>query len=375
MEFVGYTDWAQLPENAERLFAVGERESVFFSRQWLENVSRNPLKEDQALLLACVVDEDRVLAILPLMSGDGQHWASLGHLYTSLYSVLAEQQVQQAILDCLAAGLAHLPVTSLRLVPVAEDDDSLQRLQQAMETAGFFCHRYFRFYNWSHRTAAGERFADYMAGRPGKVRNTIARKQRKLAREHGYRIRLFTEGGQELQQGLKDYTSVYNASWKAHEQFGRFVEDLADQLATRGWLRLAVLYVGEQPVAAQFWFVVHGKASIFKLAYDEAWKRYSPGSILIAYLMEQVINRDRVKEIDFLTGNDAYKMDWMSQRRVRWGLYCAKPMQQKTRFARIADAAQDWVRKLNGTLRSQRDSVRRNGPCSSEFRPYPEDIA
>ena len=62
-----------------------------------------------------------------------------------------------------------------------------------------------------------------------------------------------------------------------------------------------------------------------KLAYDEAWKRYSPGSILISYLMQYVIEVDKVEEIDFLTGNDAYKADWMTERRERWRYYCAKP--------------------------------------------------
>lgn len=345
MEFRSYRDWEQLPDSADTLFALAEQESVFFSRAWFENVTRHPLKADHTMMLACVVEDDHVLAILPLMSGDGQHWTSLGHLYSSLYSLLVAEESKQAILTCLAQGLKQLPVASVRLAPVAENDGDLTSLQQAMETAGFFCHRYFRFYNWLHRTR-GEAFSDYLAGRPGKVRNTIARKQRKLMREQGYHVRLFTDESDELLQAMKDYTSVYNASWKAHEQFGDFVQGLATSLARRGWLRLAVLYIGDKPAAAQFWFVVHGKASIFKLAYDESWKRYSPGSILISYLMEHVIDRDRVQEIDFLTGNDAYKMDWMSERRVRWGLYFAKPIQHKSRTAQIADSLGSWFNRL-----------------------------
>lgn len=335
MEFAGYTAWEQLPESANELFAHAEKQSIFFSRPWLENIARNALKEDQSMLLACVVEANRVLAILPLMSGDGEHWSSLGHLYTSLFSLLLADNNRQAVVTCLVQGLSRLPVSSLRLAPVAENDDNLQSLQQAMESAGFFCHRYFRFYNWIQRVQ-GEDFAAYMAARPSKVRNTIARKRRKLEREHGYSVQLYS--GNDLQQGLSDYNAVYNSSWKARELFGVLVEELAVRLAERDWLRLAVLYIEEQPAAAQFWFVAHGKASIFKLAYDEAWKRYSPGSILIAYLMEYVIETDKVDEIDFLTGNDAYKMDWMSERRVRWGLYCGKPRQPKNRATRIIDA-------------------------------------
>jgi len=343
MEFAGYTEWDQLPESADTLFADAEKESIFLSRTWLENLTRSALEDDQSMLLAFVVRGDRVLAILPLMGRDGEHWYSLGHLYTSLFSLSLAQNDRQAILACLVEGLSRLPAHSLRLAPVAEDDDRLHSLQKAMESSGFLCHRYFRFYNWIHRLQ-DETFADYMAARPTRVRNTIARKRRKLEREHGYCIRLYT--GNDLQKGLADYNAVHTASWKAKELFGGFVEGIAVSLSDRGWLRLAVLYIEEKPAAAQFWFVAHGKASIFKLAYDEAWKRYSPGSILISYLMEHVIDTDKVGEIDFLTGNDAYKMDWMTDRRVRWGLYCGKPRQPPRRTAGLADTVKAWVQRL-----------------------------
>jgi hypothetical protein len=343
MEFAAYTEWEQLPDSANTLFALAGKESIFFSRPWLENVARNGLGDDQWMLLACVVDVERVLAILPLMTLDGEHWVSLGHLYTSLYSLLlAETDDRSAVLACLAQGLNRLPVSSLRLAPVAENDANLQGLQQAMEAAGFFCHRYFKFYNWTHRTQ-GELFADYMAARPGRVRSTVARKARKLEREHGYRIRLCT--GDDLRQTLAEYHAVYNASWKAKELFSNFIEGLATRLANQGWLRLAILYIEEKPAAAQFWFVAHGRASIFKLAYDETWRRYSPGSILISYLMEHVIDMDKVHEIDFLTGNDTYKMDWMSERRVRWGLYFGKPRQHRGKAVRVIDAVKGWLER------------------------------
>jgi len=33
--------------------------------------------------------------------------------------------------------------------------------------------------------------------------------------------------------------------------------------------------------------------------------------------MERVINIDKIEEIDFLTGNDRYKQEWVSGRRQR----------------------------------------------------------
>lgn len=340
MKFACYADWGQLPEGVYALFAQAERDSIFFSRAWFENLVNNGVEDSQLILLACVVDGERVLAILPLMKRGTDQWHSLGHLYTSRYTLLLHKGVQHGVLDCLVEGLVKLPLLSLRLDPVADKDSSLQSLQRAMESSGFSCHRYFRFYNWIHRLQ-GHSFTDYMSARPSNVRNTITRKQRKLERDHKFSIRLYILD--DLPQGMADYHAVYNASWKANEQFGGFVDGLARSFSTQGWLRLAVLYIEEKPVATQFWFVAHGTASIFKLAYDEAWKKYSPGSILTRFLMEYVIDIDRVEEIDFLTGNDAYKQDWMSERREHWGLYCAKSRQSRSRADQISDTLKRWL--------------------------------
>ena len=134
--------------------------------------------------------------------------------------------------------------------------------------------------------------------------------------EHGYTIRMFR--GDEVQEGLTDYHTIYSASWKADEQYASLLNAVTINLSVRDWTRLAVLYIDGKPAAAQLWFVVEGKASIFRLAYAEEWKRYSSGSILTAYLMHYVIDIDKVEEIDFLTGNEAYKQDWMSVRRQRY---------------------------------------------------------
>ena len=289
MRFTCFSEWEQLPASASKLFEKAEQQSFFFSRPWFENLVIASLHEDQSMALACVVDDENVLAILPLMQRPGNNWSSLSNYYTSLYTLLMADESQQEILNCLARGLYQLPLQSLRLQPVAEDDENILRLEQAMVSHGFESHRGFRLYNWHHRLE-GQSFQQYMAARPARIRNTIERKQRKLQREHGYEIRLFTGG--DLEQAVADYNKLYKASWKANEAFAGFIESLVNNLSKPGWLRFAILYAAGEPVAGQIWLVVKGKANIFRLAYDEDWKRYSPGSILTRYLMEQVIDND-----------------------------------------------------------------------------------
>ena len=333
MEFICYADWTQLPDSADRLFSQAAAESIFFSRTWFECLIRHRPASSENVVLACVVEDTHVLAILPLEQREGGHYYALTNLYSSLYTLLLAKQAPRAVYACLAKGLISLPFSLLHLGPIGEDDGQLQCLQQTMESMGISCQRRFGFYNWVQPTQ-GQTFDDYLQSRSSRVRNTIARKSRKLEREYGYRVQLYQDHDE---QALQDYHTVYQHSWKANEQYGDFIADLAWQLSQQGWLRLAILYTDERPIAAQFWFVVHGKASIFKLVYDEDWKHYSPGTILTQHLLAHVIDTDKVQEIDFLTGNDAYKQDWMSQRRERYGLYCinkAKPVERRDRISK-----------------------------------------
>lgn len=345
MEFVFYHDWGSLPENASALFAKAEKESIFFSRPWFEILDNNSLDEGHSMLLACVVDDDSVLAILPLIRRTNETLQSLRNRHTPQYSLLIADQDQSEIIDCLAEGLSRLPFQALRLEPIAEKDSNLSSLQLSMESRGFSCQRYFRIYNWIHQLS-GQSYEDYMAQRPAWLRNTIARKRRKLEREQGFEIRLFT--GDDLEQAKADYNAIYQASWKANELIEGFLERLLKNMSASGWLRLAILYISGRPAAAQIWFVAHGKASIFRLVYDDAWKRYSPGTILTDYLVKYVIDVDRVEEIDFLTGNDAYKQDWMSVRRERWALVFIRDRETHGRGNPFVESLQGLLKRFRG---------------------------
>jgi len=343
MEFKCFNEWDQLPKSSDTLFAQAEKDNLFFSQPWFENLVATALEGNQEVLLACVTEEDNVLAILPLITRDNKEWTSLHHVYTSLFTLLLAEHNQQQILNCLAKGLSHLPFDSLTLEPIAEDDHNINSLRQAMESSGLICYRYARFFNWFHQLQ-GQTFTDYLEARPSKVRNTIARKQRKLEREYGYEIRL--HAGNDAYKAMADFNTVYKASWKATEPFTDVIDGFTDSFSKLAWTRLAILYIKKQPVAAQIWFVVHKKASIFKLAYDEDWKHYSPGSILTKYLMEYVIDTDKVEEIDYLTGNDRYKQDWMSERRKRWRLVCKHEAEPKETGKSFIELIKNWLQKI-----------------------------
>jgi hypothetical protein len=190
-----------------------------------------------------------------------------------------------------------------------------------MVHAGFVPFDYFCFGNWYLPVECDAQA--YLSSRPGEVRNTLRRMGKKFAGAEG-RFEIMTAPDQ-ARQAAQAFTAVYQTSWKQPEPYEKFIPGLTAMCAQQGWLRMGLAHVGHQVVAAQLWLVAARKASIYKLAYDPAYKHLSPGSLLTAHLMRHVIDVDKVEEIDYLTGDDAYKNQWMSHRRERRGLIAFNP--------------------------------------------------
>jgi CelD/BcsL family acetyltransferase involved in cellulose biosynthesis len=130
---------------------------------------------------------------------------------------------------------------------------------------------------------------------------------------------------ENLKGAIDAYEKIYISSWKRPEPYPNFVSGLIRTCAEKGWLRLGVVYLDDQPIAAQVWIVNAGRATIYKLGQVQRYDEYSAGSILTAHLMEHVLDIDKVREIDFGSGDDPYKKNWLPQRRERWGMLAMNP--------------------------------------------------
>lgn len=191
---------------------------------------------------------------------------------------------------------------------VPDDDGHASMLAQAFAAAGWLVRRDVDDANHI-LPVNGRGYAEYLASRPGPLRTTL---KRKSARVNCTIHRALTDDIWDI------YQSIYASSWKPEEGSPRFLERFAREEAAAGRLRLGVATVDNRPVAAQLWTVERDTAFIHKLAHREDAKAQSPGSVLSAALFAEVLDRDRVNLIDFGTGNDPYKRDWMDDIRARY---------------------------------------------------------
>lgn len=153
----------------------------------------------------------------------------------------------------------------------------------------------------------GRNFADYWASRPGRLRNLVARK----ARASRFTLSITDQLTEAL---WRDYAAVQMRSWKKPEPGINFLHDIAARESAAGTLRLGFARLDEQPVAAQLWTVENGAALIHKLAHDQAFDGASPGTLLSHAMFAEAIDSDHASLIDYGTGDNGYKTDWMEER-------------------------------------------------------------
>lgn len=266
----------------------------------------------------------RARVVLPLaVSRSRWPWhrdaSALANYYTPLYRPYLAADATPDDVAALARRVRadHGPLARLMLSPMDPASDGFRLLEAGLHRAGFETYRFFAFGNWV-LPADGLNWDGYLATRKGKMRSDIKRMEKRLEQSGAF-IRI-VRGAADLDQAIADYQHVYARSWKQDEPHAGFIPGLMRVCAERGWLRLGLLHMGKQPIAAQLWIVANRRAEIFKVAYDEDYKDFSPGTVLSARLMRHVLDEDKVREVDFLSGDDAYKRNWMTERRERFGI-------------------------------------------------------
>jgi len=330
-----FSGFEQLPPAYARLFAPASKRDVFETLPWFLNFQKHALNPGEQVRIYAVgrAADSPLVALAMRVPARPKNWLrarelrSLTNFYTSRFApVCACTGPERAeALAVLAGAIRHDSPAwdAVHLRPLDAGSELFRETVHAFQSAGMPVHPYFCFGNW-YLPVAGRSFEEYLDSLPGKARNTLQRKTRKLEKFGIGRIQIVRDAS-DLEPAIADYQKVYNASWKVPEPYPEFIPGLIRTCAETGGLRLGLVYINGEPAAAQLWIVHGGTASIYKLAYDQRFAEHSVGTILTARMMEHVLDVDLVSEVDYLTGDDPYKKDWMSHRRELWGLMAFNP--------------------------------------------------
>lgn len=349
------------------VFDEAGRSNPFACSAWMLHFIATIARSDWTFLVPEHLDGGRGFMLLYSEPAAPDRWLALTNYYASLYSPLISTAVSAPDRAGAVAQLvdqlvqARPRAATVNIAPLDEASPDTAALRQGLSARGWYVRQYFCFGNW-YLPCAGVGFETYMKTRDSKLYNTWTRKSKKFkgTTPDGGRLEIVTDPA-GVQAAMDAYQRVYSKSWKKPEPYPTFVRDWAAICADNGWLRLGLAWVGDVPIAAQFWFTMDRRAYIFKLAYDEDYSKWSAGTVLSARMFEHALDHDQVIEIDYLTGDDDYKKSWVSERRERIGLMACNPGTPRGLLA----AATEYV----AALRRRWLAHRRSGRSAADLGP------
>lgn len=292
------------------LLCPAEAASPFDRLAWWRALA----EESDILPLIAVAEDGDARAVLALRRVKRSIEALANWYSFTVRAVVSPAADAAKLLTSLAEDMAG-QAPHIILAPLPDENGEASLLAESFRKAGWLVFR--EACDINHiLEVRGRSFAEYLAERPGPLRTTLKRKGGKV------QVSIATSFSDA---DWLAYEEVYTRSWKPGEGNPALLRRFAHEEGTAGRLRLGLAFAEGQPVAAQFWTVEGGTAFIHKLAHVEEAKPLSPGTTLSAALFEHVIDKDRVELVDFGTGDDGYKRDWMEAVRLRYRLEMFRP--------------------------------------------------
>jgi hypothetical protein len=281
--------------------------SLFNRIDWLKRVLRYA-RTSKTPLIARAASDGKLAWLFLKYSGNGQlkglaNWYSFA--YRPIFAGAPDDARKLLMLKAITKRIRKMrnPPSRISLSPVPRGDGSSDLLSRAFKRSGWVVFTDQVSTSWT-ANVAGLSFDDYWAARPGQLRSTYKRKNGKA----DFEVIIYDQFDDAA---WDEFEAVYAGSWKPEEGAPAFLRETAIFESAAGCLRLGICRLDGAAVAAQYWTVEGGTAYIHKLAHRESTRELSPGTILSRALFQHVIDQDKVDIIDFGTGDEPYKADWM----------------------------------------------------------------
>lgn len=287
--------------------------------------------EDNKLLILLLHKGGELVTIAPCLIREGKFRGIsvrkidlIGNVYSPfryfLFSELSdEERIKHVsfVFQFLSKNYRNWDIINLSSIP--EEKNCFDVLKKAIEQKGLRNGDFVSYGDWylDEIEYSGDQ---YFKSLPDKIRKDISYCKRRLERMGKYEFKLI-RGDEDIDHYMDLYYEVYSKSWQEKEGIGpNFHRDLAKMAVEKDWLRLGFLYFDNLPIASQFWLICNDTAYILKTVYNQEFKKHSPGKILTSEIVKYVIDIDKVKTIDYVQGDEAYKQDWTPKRRERKGV-------------------------------------------------------
>lgn len=309
------------------LLAHSRYDTFFLTHEW-QSVWWQQLGEGELWILAFRERaQQRLVGIAPfyLLQHESGEWAGKRSLQlvgcvevSDFLDVIVHTGWEQSVYCSLLAWLQSRDAPKwdfLNLCNLPEDSLSYRVLPSVFQAAGFRVE--VRQEDVAPHIQLPDTYEAYLQQIDKKQRHEIRRKQRRAERELDVDFRI-VQPGDDLQAAMDEFLRLQRMSRPDKEEFmtphmERFFRVMAGQMLDSGHLQLSLLSFNGECAAALLSFEYNGQLLLYNSGYDtEDWASYSPGWVLLAYIIQHAIARG-LKVFDFLQGDEEYKYRFGAQ--------------------------------------------------------------
>lgn len=288
----------------------------FDSFFWCLNQAHLHTEKGRTVIVVCVYDLDRCVAILPLVQQNMsrklkipclQHLCSAFTDYQNFTFAPSEDSdtlFQRCISKLAESEYANLPL-------IFNYPSSV--LRQCCLSAKRYFREHIAFNHWHH-----SQYKSDAAPLNSKVLREAKRRRKKLAQHANYEILINTAYDEKLidwilDQNAKRFGPNQLTAAKNRTSVKRLLRTYQSSL------HLSVVTIDGLPAAAHLGFLRDSTLQYYLLANDDNFRQFSVGIIL---LNEIIAVHSNPSNIDFLRGDEEYKKDWSNTVNIENGLIC-----------------------------------------------------
>ncbi len=254
-------------------------------------------------------------------------------------------------------AVANLGVDRIHLSGVPAEDDSARLAQWHLRRVGYrVAHQAGAASPWLQLPSTWEQLLGNVSRN---LRSQVGRRRRRLEQIGSVQLRL-TTGGDQLARDLDAFLRLEGSGWKrkagtailCDPRTERLYRSFAHAAAAQGWLRLYLLELDGQPIAANYGCAFGGTGFLIKTAFSEDHGDLSPGLLLRAAVLRSSIE-EGLHAYDFLGDADEYKRRWASEIRPHVSIWAYRGAflpgyAYRRRLRPLLKAARDHARVLRG---------------------------
>ncbi|HTT20941.1 MAG TPA: GNAT family N-acetyltransferase [Candidatus Sulfotelmatobacter sp.] len=329
--------------------------SVFLTFDWLSHWWAH-FSQHRRLAVITVRNRGILVGIAPLcISRQGAlKLRRLGFLGDTLVGsdhldFLVDTSYKAEVLQCLGKCIAELRSDwdYIQLADLAVESNAASELREVMNVRGVTINTVCSS-SCPYTRLPGSIDGYWAALRP-RFRKNLRYYARTLQRQ-GKLALVKVESPNQIERAFDDLIHLHEARSAASNRVSVFVaprvrtfqREAALSLAARGWVRVYFLELDGRRIAALYGFSNRRTFSYYQSGADPAYSRSSAGSVLISFVMQDVIE-DGHSEFDFLRGDESYKQLWATGARQLTTMNCF----DQRAASRVAQAEQFLKRSLH----------------------------